>query len=62
MRMCGDMTMHQTQATCLHSIVTTHSSVIEENGFDVVNVRFERPNENGFDFLELIRFMKRTMD
>lgn len=33
-------------------VVLTHSARIEENGMDVVNVRFERPNEHGFDFAE----------
>jgi len=34
-------------------IITTHSEIIEENGMDVVHIRFERPNnKNGFDFAE----------
>lgn len=36
----------------VNDIVLTHSGVIEENGFDTVYVRFERPNQNGFDFAE----------
>lgn len=35
------------------NIVTTHSALQEKNGFDVVDVHFERPNEKGFDFLDL---------
>lgn len=34
-------------------IVTTHSGIVERNGFDYVDVHFERPNEHGFDFLDL---------
>lgn len=33
-------------------ITTTHSAIVEENGMDVVYVRFERPNKTGFDFAE----------
>jgi hypothetical protein len=36
----------------VNNIVTTHSAIIEENGMDIVYVRFERPNKNGFDFAE----------
>ncbi len=39
--------------TTMDDIVTTHSAVIEENGFDYVDVHFERPNKNGFDFLDI---------
>ena len=36
----------------VNNIILTHSDVIEENGMDVVNIRFERPNKTGFDFAE----------
>lgn len=39
--------------TTINNIVTTHSGVIERNGFDSIDVHFERPTENGFDFLDL---------
>lgn len=35
------------------NIVMTHSEIIEEDGFDFVNIHFERPNESSFDFLDL---------
>ena len=35
------------------NIVMTHSGIIEEDGFDFVNIHFERPNESSFDFLDL---------
>ena len=36
-----------------NDIVTSHSEIIEENGFDYITVHFERPNLTGFDFLDL---------
>lgn len=33
-------------------IVLTFSDIEEHNGFEEITVRFERPNENGFDFAE----------
>lgn len=37
----------------VNNIVATHSEIVEENGMDVVQVHFERPNgKNGFDFAE----------
>ena len=37
----------------VNNIITTHSDLQEKDGFDVVKVHFERPNDNGFDFLDL---------
>ena len=37
----------------MNEIVTTHSEVLQENGFEYIKVHFERPNESGFDFLDL---------
>ena len=37
----------------VNDIVTTHSAVIEKDGFDTIQVHFERPRNNGFDFLDL---------
>lgn len=37
----------------VEGIVMTHSGVIEEKGFDHIKVHFERPNEKGFDFIDL---------
>ncbi|MEG0900363.1 MAG: hypothetical protein RSF40_11725 [Oscillospiraceae bacterium] len=36
----------------INSVVLTFSNILEENGIDVVNVRFERPNDKGFDFAQ----------
>ncbi len=33
-------------------IIMTFSDIEEKNGFDEITIRFERPNENGFDFAE----------
>ena len=35
------------------NIITSHSSVVEKNGFDYIDLHFERPNEKGFDFLDM---------
>lgn len=35
------------------NIVTTHSALLEKDGFDVIEVHFERPSKNGFDFLDM---------
>lgn len=37
----------------VNDIVLTHSAVQEKDGFDIVNIHFERPNESGFDFLDM---------
>ena len=37
----------------VNNIITTHSDLQEKDGFDIVKVHFERPNDNGFDFLDL---------
>ena len=37
----------------VNNIVMTHSEVMEKYGFDIVKVHFERPGDNGFDFLDL---------
>lgn len=34
------------------NIVLTFSDIEEKNGFEEITVRFERPNDNGFDFAE----------
>ena len=31
----------------------THSRVLEEKGFEYIKVHFERPNQNGFDFIDM---------
>lgn len=36
----------------MNEIVLTHSGIIEDEGMDVVYVKFERPNSTGFDFAE----------
>ena len=36
-----------------NNIITSHSDVVEKNGFDYVDLHFERPNETGFDFLDM---------
>ena len=37
----------------MNEIVTSHRDVLEENGFEYIKIHFERPNEKGFDFLDL---------
>lgn len=37
----------------MNEIVTSHSAVFLENGFEYIKVHFERLNDKGFDFLEL---------
>lgn len=37
----------------VNNIILTHSALQEVNGFDVVDVHFERPNASGFDFLDM---------
>lgn len=37
----------------VNGIIMNHSEVIDKNGFDTVLVHFERPNKNGFDFLDM---------
>lgn len=39
--------------TTMNDVVTTHSGVIEREGFDYIDVHFERPNKKGFDFLDV---------
>lgn len=34
------------------NIVLTFSDIEEKNGFEEITVRFERPNDNSFDFAE----------
>ena len=34
------------------NIVLSFSDIDEKNGFEEITVRFERPNENSFDFAE----------
>ena len=37
----------------VNGITMNHSEVLDKNGFETINVHFERPNENGFDFLDM---------
>lgn len=37
----------------VNNIVMSHSNVLEKSGFDVIKIHFERPGNNGFDFLDL---------
>ena len=37
----------------VNGIIMTHSALLEKDGFDIVKVHFERPNEDGFDFLDM---------
>ena len=34
-------------------ITMNHSEVMEKNGFEIIKIHFERPNESGFDFLDM---------
>lgn len=36
------------------NIIMTHSGIVEKNGFEYIDVHFERPNKSGFDFLNLV--------
>ena len=37
----------------VNGIIMTHSALLEKDGFDIVKVHFERPNDDGFDFLDM---------
>lgn len=37
----------------VNSVVMTHSGIIPGELCDTVNIHFERPNSNGFDFLDM---------
>ena len=37
----------------VNNIVMTHSGIITGELFDTVSIHFERPNEKGFDFLDM---------
>ncbi len=37
----------------VQDIVMTHSKVLDEKGFEYIKVHFERPNEKGFDFIDM---------
>lgn len=37
----------------VNDITMSHSAVFEKDGFDNIDVHFERATENGFDFLDL---------
>lgn len=37
----------------VNNVTMTHSEVLEEKNIDYISVHFERPNENGFDFLDI---------
>ena len=37
----------------VNGIIMTHSALLEKDGFDLVQVHFERPNDDGFDFLDM---------
>lgn len=42
----------------VNGIIMTHSALLEKDGFDIVKVHFERPNEDGFDFLWELQFTR----
>ncbi len=46
----GEMMLYY---STVNNIIMTHSRVLEENGFDYIRVHFERPNKNGFDFMDM---------
>ena len=37
----------------VNGIIMTHSALLEKDGFDIVKVHFELPNDDGFDFLDM---------
>ena len=37
----------------VNGITMNHSEVLLKDGFEKVNVHFERPGKNGFDFLDI---------
>lgn len=37
----------------VNNIIMTHSAIIPGEIYDTVNLHFERPNESGFDFLDM---------
>lgn len=39
----------------VNEIVMTHSAILEKDGFDIVNVHFERPREDGFEAEEICK-------
>lgn len=38
----------------MNGITMNHSEVLNKNGFEVIKIHFERPNNNGFDFLDMV--------
>ena len=36
------------------NVVMTHSAIITNDIYDTVDLHFERANENGFDFLDMV--------
>ncbi len=37
----------------VNGITMNHSEILEKDGFEFIRVHFERPNGNGFDFLDM---------
>ena len=37
----------------VNGIIMNHSEVMRKNGFEVIQIHFERPNDKGFDFLDM---------
>lgn len=37
----------------VNGTVMNHSEIIEKDGFETIKIHFERPNQNGFDFLDM---------
>ena len=38
----------------VNNIIMSHSAIIPGDLCDTVNLHFERPNESGFDFLDMV--------
>ncbi len=38
----------------VNNIVMTYSGIITGDLYDTVNIHFERPNDKGFDFLDMV--------
>ena len=37
----------------VNGITMNHSEILEKDGFEFIRIHFERPNETGFDFLDM---------
>ena len=42
----------------VNNIIMSHSAIIPGDLCDTVNLHFERPNESGFDFLDMVLLEK----